>query len=456
VDHPPAVRVGDRVAHRHELAQQLPQGQAALARVAARHVGGVEAGDGLLEGLPADEAHGVEEAAVAVGAQAVDRDDPRVLQLAVDLRLQQEAAAAARVVGVGPLDLLEGHLPAQFPVLGHEDLPRAAPGVRPQHPEAHRAAQRRVVVAEVVHRAGAGGRGGGRDDRADVGEAGVEFGVGQPVQLGTHRVGGAPGGQGRQAALGVAAVLAQVLLDQGVQHGPLVLRQGGLALEDVAQGLAFVQDPGVHAGDELVAADEVQLQRQDAEQQVAVGRGALGCVGHGQSAGGVGGRGLCAPRPSTVAAPGRGGERQVRWSAAGPLPLPRGAQRGLLPGQRHAGGRRRSSIGQGCTKGPNPVPVADLTVFLDANNNGTLDTGEAFSVTNAAGQYSFCNLAVGLGTFTNYSVSVAQQYNPDGTAMWDQPPTDVPVTVIPGQVTVQDFTLTAVPPSSGGWGIPNL
>jgi hypothetical protein len=102
------------------------------------------------------------------------------------------------------------------------------------------------------------------------------------------------------------------------------------------------------------------------------------------------------------------------------------------------------------------VPVVDLTVFLDANNNGVLDAGEAFAVTNAAGQYSFSSLAVGLGTFTNYSVSVVQQYNPDGTAMWDQPPTAVPVTVNAGQVTVQDFSLTAVPPSSGGGGGSNL
>ena len=45
---------------------------------------------GLLEAVAADEPHGVVGPAVGVGAQAVDRDDPRVLQPAGDLGLEQE------------------------------------------------------------------------------------------------------------------------------------------------------------------------------------------------------------------------------------------------------------------------------------------------------------------------------------------------------------------------------
>src|SRR5262249_9445535 len=43
-----------------------------------------------------------------------------------------------------------------------------------------------------------------------------------------------------------------------------------------------VEDPGVHGRDESVTVDEVHLQRQDAEEEVAVGHGAgWRGVGHG-------------------------------------------------------------------------------------------------------------------------------------------------------------------------------
>ena len=41
--------------------------------------------------------------------------------------------------------------------------------------------------------------------------------------------------------------------------------------QDLAQRPGLVQHPGVHGGDQGVAGDEVHLQRQDAEEQVAVG-----------------------------------------------------------------------------------------------------------------------------------------------------------------------------------------
>jgi hypothetical protein len=46
--------------------------------------------------------------------------------------------------------------------------------------------------------------------------------------------------------------------------------QGFLLDEDLAQGFVLVEDPRMHGGDELIAADEIQLQGQDAKQQVAV------------------------------------------------------------------------------------------------------------------------------------------------------------------------------------------
>ena len=82
---------------------------------------GVEAVDGLLELVAADEPHGVIGPAVAVSSQAVDRDDPGMLQPAGDLGLEQETLAAHRVVGVTVQDLLERHLTVQLVIERHED-----------------------------------------------------------------------------------------------------------------------------------------------------------------------------------------------------------------------------------------------------------------------------------------------------------------------------------------------
>ena len=129
VQHPAAVREIHRVADVEEMPQQLPQRQDPLARVAAGVLGLMELLDGLLEGLALDEPHGVIRAAVGVAAQAIDRDDPRVLQPAGDLGLAHEPGPALRAVGVACLHLLEGDLAAQLPVVGHEDLAQPAPGV---------------------------------------------------------------------------------------------------------------------------------------------------------------------------------------------------------------------------------------------------------------------------------------------------------------------------------------
>ena len=96
---------------------------------------GVEVFDGLLERVALDEPHGVVGSAVAVGAQAVDRDDAGVLQPAGDLGLGDEPLAAGRVVGVLLEDLLECHLAVQLGVQGDEHRAQPAPGVRPQDAE---------------------------------------------------------------------------------------------------------------------------------------------------------------------------------------------------------------------------------------------------------------------------------------------------------------------------------
>ncbi len=49
-------------------------------------------------------------------------------------------------------------------------------------------------------------------------------------------------------------------------------------------------------------------------------------------------------------------------------------------------------------------------VFLDANGDGVLDNNEDWTTTDANGNYSFSNLATGLGAFTTYNVTIFQQY----------------------------------------------
>ena len=172
---------------------------------------GVEALDGLLEAVAADEPHGVVGPAVGVGAQAVDRDDPRVLQPAGDLGLEQEPLAADRVVGVVVEDLLQRHLAVQLRVEGHEDGAQAAPGVGPEDAEPLAVGGGRAdgvaggAVGVVV------GAGSSRSRRwASVA---VDVGVADPGQA---LAGRAAGGDGGQALLGVAAVLLEVQGDQGL------------------------------------------------------------------------------------------------------------------------------------------------------------------------------------------------------------------------------------------------
>src|SRR5262249_6382284 len=97
--------------------------------------GRMELIDGLLETLAADEPHRVIGPAVAMGPQAVDRHNPRVLESAGNLSLQQEPLAAGGVVGVVVEDLLQRHLAMQILVGGDEDGPRPAGGVGPEDAE---------------------------------------------------------------------------------------------------------------------------------------------------------------------------------------------------------------------------------------------------------------------------------------------------------------------------------
>ena len=103
---------------------------------------------------------------------------------------------------------------------------------------------------------------------AGGGEAGLEIGVAEPLQVVAHR---AQRADGRQAGLGVAAVLLEVLGDQGLQQRAAGVVERPAIDQELGQGPGLVGDPGGEGGQEVVAADEVVLQGQDAEEEVAPG-----------------------------------------------------------------------------------------------------------------------------------------------------------------------------------------
>jgi hypothetical protein len=140
---------------------------------------------------------------------------------------------------------------------------------------------------------GVGAAGGGHHA-----EAGLHVGVGDVLQVLAGRAEGAEGGQ---APLRVMAMLSQVLLDQCVEQLQPHWRELALFAQDLPQGPRLVQHPGVHGRDQGVPADEVHLQGQDAEQQVAVSVRS----GHGAApVNGIAGcRGL-SPAGSTDTSPG--------------------------------------------------------------------------------------------------------------------------------------------------------
>ena len=171
MEHAAAVGVVDGVADVHQAAEQLAQFERSSAGVTRRvsrvfeahrlggaleglpvglapldppFITGVEAVDGLLEGVAADEPHGVIGTAVGVGPQPVDRDDTGMFQPSGHFGLEQEPLAADRVVGMLIEDLFERDLAVELGVEGDVNGPQAATGMRPQHAEPLAAAGVRV------------------------------------------------------------------------------------------------------------------------------------------------------------------------------------------------------------------------------------------------------------------------------------------------------------------------
>jgi hypothetical protein len=116
-----------------------------------------------------------------------------------------------------------------------------------------------------------GRREGGRGQQRG---AAAHVGVGQALQLLADLRLDADGGQ---APLRVAVVLADVLVHQRLQQLRAGRRQRAAVEQDGRQRLVLARQPRLHGLEQGVAVDEGVLQGQEAEQQVAVGRGG----GHG-------------------------------------------------------------------------------------------------------------------------------------------------------------------------------
>jgi hypothetical protein len=77
-----------------------------------------------------------------------------------------------------------------------------------------------------------------------------------------------------QTTLGVVSVHLQVALDDRLQKVSVLGPQCVLLQENLAQGLGLVEHPRMHRCNQGVSTDEVHLQGQDTEEQVAVRVGA--------------------------------------------------------------------------------------------------------------------------------------------------------------------------------------
>jgi hypothetical protein len=93
----------------------------------------------------------------------------------------------------------------------------------------------------------------------------------------------------------------------------------------------------------------------------------------------------------------------------------------------------------------NGVPTPDVTVFFDTNGNGTLDSNEVYVTTDSSGNYTFKNLATGLGSLSTYDVSILSM--PDSTGATSQS-----VSLSGTQTTVTGVNFWIVFPNNSGSG----
>jgi len=94
----------------------------------------------------------------------------------------------------------------------------------------------------------------------------------------------------------------------------------------------------------------------------------------------------------------------------------------------------------------NGAPAPDVTVFLDTNGNGVLDSNEVYVTTDSSGNYTFNNLATGLGSYSTYTVAILSL--PDSTVTSTQ--ITWVLSSLQAKVTGVDFWITFTPGNTGG------
>ena len=218
----------------------------------------MEGRDGFLQGVAADEPHGVVRSAVAALAEPVDGDDAGMLEAAGDLGLDQETGAADRVVGVVFKDLLEGDLAVEFLVQSDEHLAQPAARVRPEHADAQAVGGGAIGSRAVGIGVGQGGTGGNRT------EGGVDVRVGHAREPCARR---GPHGHRCKAPLGVAPMLFEVTPDKGLDRASVVGVEIAAGLEMFAEAPALVAGPRLERGDELDLVDQAVLECEEPEKE---------------------------------------------------------------------------------------------------------------------------------------------------------------------------------------------
>ena len=62
----------------------------------------------------------------------------------------------------------------------------------------------------------------------------------------------------------------EMLFNERVEHRLGIGRKGPLFQKDLIKRLLFIEHPGVHRRNQRVPADKIHLQRDDAEEEIAV------------------------------------------------------------------------------------------------------------------------------------------------------------------------------------------
>jgi hypothetical protein len=95
-------------------------------------VGLTDVGDDALEGLAADELHGVADGAVVAVLEGVDGDDAGVVELGADRDLGVEAAGRGVLGAEGLADALDGDVALEVEIAGDVDLAHGPLGEEPE------------------------------------------------------------------------------------------------------------------------------------------------------------------------------------------------------------------------------------------------------------------------------------------------------------------------------------